>query len=365
MSTAPTQDQFIAWAANQPPGVILQAIESYGINPLLNSNLANGVDAARNMAWNASLSAGQAANAKQAKNIELTVAAAMGATGVLAPMGVALAAFSQFQFSSAGSAFVKAWTSGTSGDIIGFLLTGGLNFLSISGGGVSCKPAGQAKGAPPLLDPSQLYDFPIQPQSLASLIIPTLCHAWLQFENCEGFNNTGSISWMVPTSNVVIASIAHLWNQNTSGPRIDYFAPYVPSGPSMINQGWGGWNGYGVINSAQTQWAFKPPFVAQYQAQYAYKPLSMVPTSIANPATENITSADGGIYGPGGAWSRISANAGPMATPLEAGFATAAWCLVALGAAAMAAPYLSRKLTGRSLESNVETGVSKVRGLLP
>jgi hypothetical protein len=309
-----TAAQFISWAAGQSPGAILAAAPSLSFGSL-GPYVADGVTSADKIAGASGpqAKASAAAAASESNNILNVTAAGLGlvAGAAGAAIGVALKLEEMFETSSAGQAFVKWWTSGSvSSDVTELAVTG---FVPVTfGSSPSCRPASQAQGAPPLTSAAQLYDFPIQPKSLAALIIPVLCQGYFQVEQCVPIDRPSQMAWIGPASNLVIASLAALWNSQVVGPSIDYFVPYVPSG-SEAGRGWGGWNGYGAIFNDGNPWQEKPPFVIPGQAQYAFQPLSQVPQSVAVPSQE--FGQPGFTYGadgnpPGAMWSRISCKSG-------------------------------------------------------
>jgi hypothetical protein len=324
-----TAAQFISWAASQSPGQILAAAPTLSFGAL-GPYAGAGISAADKIIASAPTAQTKAA-ATTADNIVNVAAVGLTLVGAGA-MAAALKLDELFAQSAAGQAFVKWWTSGSvSSDAVELAVTG---FVPINfGSGPSCKPASQAQGAPPLTSPGQLYDFPIAPNSLASLVIPVLCQGYYQIEQCTPVDKPSEMSWVGPASNLVIASLAALWNSQTSGAMIDYFVPYVPSGPEA-GRGWGGWNGYGAIFNDGHPWSEKPPFVYPGQAQYAFQPLSQVPTSIADPSTEwGVGFTDPAA--PGGYWSRISAKSGLWKNEMDRALTDVAWVGGAIAALAL------------------------------
>lgn len=318
--TSMSEAQFISWAASQSPGQILAAAPNLSFGSL-GPYVADGVVAADKIAGASGPQAKASAAAAASESntiINVTAAGVSLVAGGLVGAGVAalLKLDEMFEQSSAGQAFVKWWASGSvSSDVTELAVTG---FVPVNfGSSPSCRPASQAQGAPPLTSAAQLYDYPIQPKSLAALIIPVLCQGYYQIEQCVPIDRPSQMAWIGPASNLVIASLAALWNSQVIGPSVDYFVPYVPSG-SEAGRGWGGWNGYGAIFNDGHPWLEKPPFVIPGQAQYAFQPLSQVPQSVAVPSQE--FGQPGFTYGadgnpPGAMWSRISCKSGIWVGP--------------------------------------------------
>ena len=258
------------------------------------------------------------------------------------------------------------------GDQLGTTIGG---FIGLHGPNVECRkpvnwPARWYYSQAPPSDTSAASQkaaeslFPIAPHSLAAMLIPPLCQAFATFENCAP-------SPIAAASNLFIASSVNLWNWGAIGPSVDYFVPFVPSTVYAYYgwQGWGTsgsaggqqvWGGGGDIYSGDTglfggqatvlSYEWPPPFVIPGQAKYAFQPLSAVPQSVANPATEYVPGTDLKAFNatgkfafaspPGYAWSRIRANSGPFVTTggkvLLGAAATAALTFTIAGAVAIA-----------------------------
>ena len=342
-------DTFVAWAKAQSPGVILKKLENSSFS---GASLSGAIEAANGLAslpFAGSMTTDQV-NAISKRNT--LVAKALASTGILAPAAALVSVFTQ-------GGVIKAFGEAN------YAFT----HLDFNGPHIKCSAASGAG----LNSPSQLHGEPIPPLSLASLVIPILCQAFYDVEQCWELV-AGSMSWAAIASNIAIASIANLWNGVTPGPRIDYFVPYVPcSGMAYqtvsnvvtgemktvdcLTQGWGGWNGLGLRNSDMGPWAEPPPFVVTGQSKYAFMPLSQVPASVADPATE-YPDVDRGVWNgdqswqqPGWTWSRISCNTGPLPTATQQVLGTTAKIAVGAGVLAVAAPFLAKWLTGKSLEA--------------
>jgi hypothetical protein len=153
---------------------------------------------------------------------------------------------------------------------------------------------------------------PIAPGTLSALLIPPLCQAFADVGNCRLLDPTamGGVAFM---SNVWIASMVHAWNSGAIGFATDYFVPYIPSGPAVDNY-WTGWGSGGVHTRDWNPWAWPPPFVIPGQGQYAFRPLSQVPASVADPSTEWQPGSGNPVGYP---WSRIRANTPPFLNLVE------------------------------------------------
>jgi hypothetical protein len=220
----------------------------------------------------------------------------------------------------------------------------------------------------------------LPPGSLAALVIPPLCKTFADLENCQqpgcigcpdggGYANPTSMAPFAPSSNVLIAMLVNLWNKGAVGDWIDYFVPFVPSGP-YVAIGWPGWNGGGVVQNttslaiAAGGWfPLPPPFILPLQARYAFQPLSSVPANVADPSLEyqpwpagtsptdpHIDPYSGGK--PGFQWSRIRAKTGPFVAG-----SIGEKVIVGAGAAAglsVAAALVYAWKTGKSLSTVIE-----------
>lgn len=348
-------DDFVAWAKAQSPGAILKKLETSSFSGASLSGAIEAANALASVPFDGTVTTDEA-NAMSKRNA--VAAKALAATGVLAPAAALVAVFTNSDILKAFGEANYAFTH-----------------LDFNGPHITCSAASGAPPGPtsPLTDPFQLHDIAPPLRSLASLEIPVLCQAFFDVEQCWELV-PGSMSWAAVASNIAIASIAHLWNQLAPGPRIDYFVPYVPcSGMAYqtalsditggvkvvdpLTQGWGGWNGKGLRNSDMGPWDRPPPFVVANQGQYAFMPLSQVPAGAANLSTE-FKNVDRGVWNgdqswpqPGWPWSRISCNAGPLPTALQATMVMGAKVAAAAGVLAVAAPFLAKWLTGKSIEA--------------
>ena len=339
-------DDFVNWAKAQSPGIILKKLETSSFS---GKSLSGAVQAANDIS-----SESVSDQLTQTKREWAIAAKALYSTGVLAPAGLAVSIAASLPndvlkaFGQANYAF---------------------STLNFNGPSVKCSAASGAG----LSTPAQLHGDYVAPRSLASLVIPVLTKAFFDIEQCWELV-PGSMSWAAIASNIAIASIANMWNGISYGNRIDYFVPYVPSSGlayttaangitaavkivDPLTQGWGGWNGKGLRNSDMGPWAEPPPFVVAGQAKYAFWPLSMVPKDVADPATE-YPNVDRGVWNgdqswqqPGWKWSRLSANEGPLLTVTEQVLGTTAKVAVGASALAVAAPFLAKWITGKSIEA--------------
>ena len=213
----------------------------------------------------------------------------------------------------------------------------------------------------------------LEPGSLAALIVPSLCQAYAKFEQCS---QTGQAAIAI-ASNIFIASTVNAWNKGAVGLPVDYFVPYVPCNADAFTgwpNGWqdGGWqvwasNGWLGGESSSGSWQLPPPFVVPGQAQYAFRPLSEVPASVADPSTEFAPGqaraftggqpqtvdplANSGPLQPGYQWSRIRANSGPFVTSagkvvLAATITSAAVFGIGAAVAAVKGVSVAKVLTG-------------------
>jgi hypothetical protein len=343
-ATVTALDDFVVWASVQSPGVILKKLETSSFS---GKKLAGALQAANNLQTLAA-ETDEITAQKNSKMRMQVVSAALYSTGVLAPAGLAVSLFSALPL----HAISMAWPTLRVGP------TGNLEI--VSGPPITCSSPGN------LTSPNLLHGDYVAPRSLASLVIPVLCEAFYDIERCWELVPT-SMSWAAIASNIAIASIANLWNSVSYGSKIDYFVPYVPcSGMAAshgdatndpITQGWGGWNGAGLRNKDMGPWDKPPPFVVTGQGKYAFWPLSMVPKDVADPATE-YPNVDRGVWTgnsswqqPGWKWSRLSANAGPLPTVMQKTLDTTVKVAGAAGVAAVAAPFLAKAITGKSIEA--------------
>lgn len=344
MSAALTsaEQSLLAWAKLQSPGAILQKLNAGGKLPS-GAALGTAVSAADALAssqWQVAQQAQENKGLDQSKIMLKAVGGIYAALGA-APLG-ALAAL----WSLLPDSFLRG--------------------INLSGPFITCSAARGA--AVPLLTPQQLYEspagvpWPITPRTLASVVVPVLCQGFFDLEQCLGLDPT-SMSWAALGSNVTIASMTHLYNQQAAGGMVDYFVPYVPSFDAT-NHGFGVWGGKGLREAGWSPWLAPPPFVIPGQAQYAFWPLASVPASVADPSTEfHATDGSPGSPAPGYPWSRITARAGPLPTATQRTVSTVAKVAVGAGLAAALGPALLKWATGKSAEVLLEQALAAIADL--
>jgi len=341
---APTPEAFVQACATLSPGQILAKMQKLGISPPSSAAMTAGIDAADAIAaakWQTELASDANAGQNRARNATKIAGAALVATGVLAPFGLLMEAYSLIP-----NSFFQALTQ---------------SGLNLSGPQIMCSRAAEASPYP-LLTPGQLYSSPIAPRSLASVLIPVLCQGFFDVEQCRQLD-PGALGWAAAASNLTIASIASLWNAKAAGYMVDYFVPYVPSGTDIAH-GFGVWAGKGLRHAGWSPWLAPPPFVIPGQAQYAFWPLASVPASVADPSTEFRTSDGSPGSAPAGyPWSRITARAGPLPTATQRTVSTVAKVAVGAGLAAAIGPALLKWATGKSAEVLLEQALAAIADL--
>jgi hypothetical protein len=318
LGAAPTAAQALAMSPAQLLAIIDTGWSAPGVSLQSQTNIQSLLDG---QFANLKASWVTAENAK-AKAMMQVAGAVLIATGVLAPFGVALEGLSAFAADIAK--FFAQYT------------------IDLSGPNQTCSPVNwpanfyYAANPPNVASATPIASLPpiapIVPGTLRALLIPPLCQAFADVENCRLLdpNSTGSVAFM---SNIWIASMVYAWNAGAVGFATDYFVPFIPSGPAVNNR-WSGWGpGGGVTTRDWYQWGWPPPFVIPGQGKYAFQPLSQVPTSIADPSTEWKPGSQNAVGYP---WSRIRANTPPFLNVIQKAGAVSGLAAAGVGIYAMA-----------------------------